>query len=202
MLFHVLQRFFSVSACHDRVCDPVPLQRLEREIQIHRIVFDQQNRTYRGVHDAFSCRRSARRGNSTKNVAPAAGADSPQILPPILSSTFFTIASPAPVPSKSSCRTSRSNSPKIRSWYFISKPIPLSATSMSSTSPFSWLAMRIDDGCTFRLYFSALSIRLVKTCSRPRSHVWTIVALRLTVTWAPCSRIVVFRSLRIISTSR
>src|SRR4029434_3171036 len=108
MLFHVLQRFFSVSACHDRVGDTVPLQCLEREIQIHRIVFDPQNRTYRGVHAACSCRRSARCGNSTKKVAPAAGADSPQILPPILSSTFFTMASPAPVLSQSSCRNTRS----------------------------------------------------------------------------------------------
>src|SRR5262245_59884369 len=144
MPLHVLQRFFTVSACHDRIGDAVPLERLQREIEIHRIVFDQQNRTYRGVHGTLSCRTNAGRGNSTKKVAPAAGTDSPQILPPILSSTFLTIASPAPVPSKSSCRTSRSNRPKMRSWYFISNPIPLSVTSMSHESSRSRLAMRID----------------------------------------------------------
>lgn len=49
---------------------------------------------------------------------------------------------------------------KTLSWYFWSKPIPLSENTSSTLSPSSWLSTEISGGTFFRVYFMELPIRL------------------------------------------
>src|SRR5204863_8899099 len=83
------------------------LERAERQLHVVLVVLDQQDLHVVDVH-----RVSSPVGRARKKVAPSPSFASTQTRPPCRSTTRLTIASPTPVPSNSSCRWRRWNTPK------------------------------------------------------------------------------------------
>ena len=80
------------------------------------------------------------------------------------------MARPMPVPEYSSSVWSRAKTSKIRSWYSVGMPIPLSATLRTTVPSRCVASTRICGGTPSRRYVSALETKLSSTCS---TSVWS-----------------------------
>ena len=74
----------------DRVGDAAALEGTQRQVDVHRVVLDEEDRSL--LHDQSAS------GSSSVKVAPSPGRLSAQARPPMRSIALRTIASPMPVP--------------------------------------------------------------------------------------------------------
>src|SRR6185437_8188602 len=115
----IVERLGPVAQHPDRVGEIAFAQRADRQLDVVGIVLDQ--------HD-FDRIHGARPDRVKENVAPRPGAASTQISPPWRWTMRCAMARPTPLPSKSSARCRRWNTPNSFPAKAMSKPAPLSAT--------------------------------------------------------------------------
>src|SRR5581483_7664891 len=126
-----LQRLFAVARHMNIIGQVFSAQGVQSKLDIVPTIFHQQNINGAVGHElppaivaiVRSC--SLRAPARVKwKVVPLSNSDSAQILAPCLWRMRWTVASPTPVPSKSSARCRRLNTPNNLSAYFMLKPTP------------------------------------------------------------------------------
>src|SRR6267378_658101 len=148
---------FRTIAAHEHLVGEVALlERPQRQLRVARIVFDQQDLDFLRVRHA-----SDAPGSVKKNVAPASRWPSAHTRPPWRNTIRWTIARPTPVPSNSSARWRRWNTPNSLPAYRWSNPAPLSFTKYTVSEPFVLWPTSIRPGVRRRVNFAALSSRFV-----------------------------------------
>src|SRR5262249_9166663 len=155
----VLERLLAVARDDDLVGQVVLGEGRQRQLDVFRVVLDEQDAPH--FRHSFSFRG---RGSEKENVAPESTAPSAQVRPPCFWMILRTLASPMPVPSKSSAPWSRWKTPKSLPAYFPSKPTPLSLTMQTTSSGVEpAVAISISETPRRLEYLTALERRLTNT---------------------------------------
>src|ERR1700684_3618780 len=166
-----VQRFFAVPDHKYAVSQSLLSQCIKGEIYIVLAIFNQEY-VLNCVHSeppaaaaAFSGTACSPAPSVKKKVAPRSSSASTQTRPPCFLMIRSTVAKPIPLPSNSSAKCRRWNTPNNLSEYFMSKPTPLSFTKITVSPSFSVCPISITAGAPAPRNINGLLLRVCETAA-------------------------------------